>query len=125
MAAIYNKNLEQSDGSLKGDLSIDTTFDPSEISPDSSFRKLNLSPHPRYPVAGCCDAPQHASYRPQAAFKRGLVAGLEKKKMALKVLCQANGLTEWKVVNSLSLAAGRPEEAEPRRDNRPGGGGVA
>jgi hypothetical protein len=45
--------------------------------------------------------------------------------MALKVLCQANGLTEWKVVNSLSLAAGRPEEAEPGRDHRPGGGGVA
>jgi hypothetical protein len=43
--------------------------------------------------------------------------------MALKVLCQANGLTEWKVVNSLSLAAGRPEEAEPRREHHPGGGG--
>jgi hypothetical protein len=28
MAAVLNKNLEQSVGSLKGDLSIDTTFDP-------------------------------------------------------------------------------------------------
>ncbi len=28
MATVLNKNLEQSVGSLKGDLSIDTTFDP-------------------------------------------------------------------------------------------------
>jgi hypothetical protein len=31
MAAEKNKNLEQSVGSLKGDLSIDTTFDPPDI----------------------------------------------------------------------------------------------
>ncbi len=33
-----NRNLEQSVGSLKGDLSIDTTFDPPLISPDSPFK---------------------------------------------------------------------------------------
>ncbi len=27
MAAVWKKNLEESDGSLKGDLSTDTTFD--------------------------------------------------------------------------------------------------
>jgi hypothetical protein len=41
MAAV--SNLEQSVGSLKGDLSIATTFDPPEISPDSPFTVLNLN----------------------------------------------------------------------------------
>jgi hypothetical protein len=39
MAAVLNKNLEQSVGSLKGDLSTDTTFDPPKISLDSPFKR--------------------------------------------------------------------------------------
>jgi hypothetical protein len=37
MAAVSNKNIERSVGSLKGELSIDTTFDPPLISLDSAM----------------------------------------------------------------------------------------
>ncbi len=43
MAAVQNKNLEQSVGSLKGDLSTDTNFVPPSISLDSPF-KANCVP---------------------------------------------------------------------------------
>jgi hypothetical protein len=43
MAAILNKNPEQSVGSLKEDLSIATTFDITEISPDSPFKHKSRS----------------------------------------------------------------------------------
>jgi hypothetical protein len=43
MAAILNKNPEQSVGSFKEDLSIAITFDIAEISPDSPFNHKSRS----------------------------------------------------------------------------------
>ncbi len=42
MAAIL-KNIEQSIGSLKGDLSIDNTVEPPQILPDSPFNTKSFS----------------------------------------------------------------------------------